>query len=186
MCELLPGDLKKSRNENVSNQQPSVEELSSSGYLFYHILRTTIIIKQPRNTNLNNRHITMSTNNPQKSNPINTGIRDTMSSPHASPMTNPPTEKIFDILLYLSVRDPISFHLIHPRHLHTPSDWIRFVNYATTSPTRDGIGLTVKRAIIRHLATRALQEITPQEATLLIEIARPYPTEIRNLQPLFE
>lgn len=97
-----------------------------------------------------------------------------------------PCDKISEILLYLSVRDPISFDLIHRRYLKTPADWIRFVDYSKTCPKRDGIGYTSRQAIIRFLSTRDSSNITRHEAIMLTRISRPRPDQIPNLRPLFD
>lgn len=97
-----------------------------------------------------------------------------------------PCDKILEILLYLSVRDPISFNQIHCRHLKTPADWIRFVDYSKTCPKRDGIGYTSRQAIIRFLSTRDTSNISRHEAIILTKIARPRSDQIPNLRPLFD
>ncbi|GAA5262113.1 hypothetical protein [Methanocalculus sp. MC3] len=102
-------------------------------------------------------------------------------SPHA-----PPSEKILNALLIISIRDPISFNLIHPRHLKSPGDWIRFVDYAVSSPTRDGIGFVARQAMIKYLASCDINDITRREAVLLTKVARPHSDQIPNLKPLFE
>lgn len=98
----------------------------------------------------------------------------------------PPSEKILDIILFLSVRDPISFDFIHTRYLKCPADWLAFISYASSSPNRDGLGYTVRQAITRFLSTCDINNITRSEAIILTRICRPRPDQIPNLRPLFE
>lgn len=99
---------------------------------------------------------------------------------------NPPSEKILNALLIFSIRDPISFDMIHPRHLKTPDDWIRFIYYATSSPNRDAIGYHARQELIKFLASCNIDDISRGEAIILTRISRPRPDQIPNLRPLFE